>query len=78
MLIAATEIVTSSLPLLGAEIVGGLFIFYGLARYLKYSNVKSQLEAKDAIIETNQQTIESIEDRLKAIGVKINTDDKKA
>ena len=71
MLIATTEIVTSSLPLLFAEIIGASFVFYGLVRYLKYSNVKAQLAAKDAIIETNQQTIEAFEDRFNSLDAKV-------
>jgi septal ring factor EnvC (AmiA/AmiB activator) len=71
MLIATTEIVTSSLPLLVAEVMGALFVFYGLVRYLKYSNVKAQLAAKDSVIETNQQTIEAFEDRLNSLDEKV-------
>jgi len=71
MLIATTEIVTSSLPLVAVEIIGAAFILFGLSRYLKHTNVKAQLSAKDAIIETNQQTIEAFEDRLNSLDEKV-------
>jgi len=67
----ATEIFTSSLPIVGLEIVGGLIAAYGLYSYIKNTNIKSQLKAKDDIIKTNQQTIEAFEDRLNAFDVKI-------
>jgi septal ring factor EnvC (AmiA/AmiB activator) len=71
MLIASVEIVTSSLPLFIAELIGAGLGLFGLASYLRHSNVKAQLSAKDAIIATNQQTIEAFEERLNALDAKV-------
>ena len=71
MLPIAVEIVTSSIPFIIAETIGGIGIFFGLSRYLRHTNVKAQLSAKDAIIETNQQTIEAFEDRLNSLDEKV-------
>jgi len=71
MLVATTEIVTSSFPLLVAEIIGAGLGLFGLITYVRHSNVKSQLAAKDTIIETNQQTIEAFEDRLNSLDEKV-------
>jgi septal ring factor EnvC (AmiA/AmiB activator) len=71
MLIASVEIVTSSLPLFIAEVIGAGLGLFGLASYLRHSNVKAQLSAKDAIIATNQQTIEAFEERLNALDAKV-------
>jgi len=71
MLIASVEIVTSSLPLFIAELIGGALGLFGLVSYLRHSNVKAQLTAKDAIIATNQQTIEAFEERLNALDAKV-------
>ena len=71
LLAASTEIVTSSLPIVVIEIVGGILAAFGLYSYIKNTNVKSQLAAKDAIIATNQQTIEAFEDRLNSLDEKV-------
>jgi len=71
MLIASVEIVTSSLPLFIAEVIGAGLGLFGLVSYLRHSNVKAQLTAKDAIITTNQQTIEAFEERLNALDAKV-------
>ena len=67
MLPIGFEIVTSSVPFIVAETLGAGAVIFGLSRYFKHTNVKAQLAAKDAVIETNQQTIEAIEDRLKVV-----------
>lgn len=67
MLPIGLEIVTSSIPFIIAETLGASAVIFGLSRYFKHTNVKAQLAAKDAVIETNQQTIEAIEDRLKVV-----------
>lgn len=55
------------LPLVLFELIGASIVAYGLFSYLRNLNVKSQLAAKDAIIATNQQTIEAFEERLKVV-----------
>jgi len=54
-------------PLVIFELIGAGIVAFSLFSYLRNVNVRSQLAAKDSIIATNQQTIESIEDRLKAV-----------
>lgn len=71
MLPVAFEIVTSSVPFLVVEVFGAGALLFGLSRYFKHTNVKAQLEAKDAVIETNQQTIEAFEDRLNSLDEKV-------
>ena len=71
MLPPVAEILTSSLALIIIEAIGGVVLFFGLISYLRNVNVKSQLVAKDAIINTNQQTIEAFEDRLNSLDEKI-------
>lgn len=59
------------LPLVIFELIGAGFAAYGLIAYIKNLNVKQQLQAKDAIIETNRQTIEAFEERLNSLDKKV-------
>jgi len=57
--------------IVGFELIGAGIVCFGLFSYLKNVNVRSQLAAKDAIIATNQQTIEAFEDRLNSLDEKV-------
>lgn len=59
-------VIVIAFELIGASIVG-----FGLFSYLRNVNVRSQLNAKDAIIATNQQTIAAFEERLDSLDAKI-------
>jgi septal ring factor EnvC (AmiA/AmiB activator) len=70
MLLAASileNIFSKSIPVIFIEIFGAGFAIFGFVNFFRHNNVKSQLAAKDAVIATNQQTINSIEDRLKVV-----------
>ena len=59
------------LPLVIFELIGASLAAYGLFAYVRNLNVKQQLQAKDAIIETNRQTIEAFEERLNSLDRKV-------
>lgn len=59
------------IPLVIFELVGASLAAYGLFSYIKNVNVKSQLTAKDTIIETNQQTIASFGERLDSLEAQV-------
>ena len=59
------------LPLVIFELIGASLAAYGLFSYIKNVNVKSQLTAKDTIIETNQQTIASFGERLDSLEAQV-------
>jgi septal ring factor EnvC (AmiA/AmiB activator) len=72
MLLAAfTHFLSQSVAAITLEFIAASFVAYGLFSYLKNVNVRSQLTAKDAIIATNQQTIEAFEDRLNSLDEKV-------
>jgi septal ring factor EnvC (AmiA/AmiB activator) len=72
MLLAAfTHFLSQSFAAIILELLAASFVAYGLFSYLKNVNVRSQLAAKDAIIATNQQTIEAFEDRLNSLDEKV-------
>jgi septal ring factor EnvC (AmiA/AmiB activator) len=72
MLLAAfTHFLSQSVAAITLEFIAASFVAYGLFSYLKNVNVRSQLAAKDAIIATNQQTIEAFEDRLNSLDEKV-------
>jgi predicted RNase H-like nuclease (RuvC/YqgF family) len=55
------------------ELIGGSLMCYTLFSYIKNINVKSQLAAKDTVIETNQQTIVSYGERLDSLEAQVKT-----
>ena len=71
MFVLYADIFNTTLPVVGLEIVGGAMMLFGLVSYLKHSNVKAQLIAKDTIIQTNEQTIAAFEDRLDSLDAKV-------
>jgi len=72
MLIASfSNFMGQPLPLVIFELIGASLAAYGLFSYIKNVNVKSQLTAKDTIIETNQQTIASFGERLDSLEAQV-------
>lgn len=72
MLIAMfTQFLGQSTPIIVLELIGACLAGYGLFSYIKNVNVKSQLAAKDTIIQTNQQTIASFGERLDSLEVQV-------
>ena len=74
MLLAASlldRIFDASLPVLILELLGAGFAVFGFVSFFKHNNVKAQLTAKDAVIATNQQTIEAFEERLDGLDAKV-------
>ena len=72
MLIASfSNFMGQPLPLVIFELIGASLAAYGLFAYIKNVNVKSQLTAKDTIIETNQQTIASFGERLDSLEAQV-------
>ena len=53
------------------ELIGASLVAFGLFSYIKNLNIRQQLQAKDATIETNRQTIEAFEDRFNSLDIKI-------